>query len=177
MFPKSLSVVLPRQWVGQVAAYGVAGCVILAPVGWTGSGLVAADGNSGAHLHATASATIRGSLAFSTIPACYGCAMGEASLYFPSVVKACQQAYPPPYPPPGTICGPPLAMKRDFLSPGLLAYSLSPTVNGVAETNLVQSATAQVNLFAMEQVSLPQPDVPLETVLLNYFVSITPGYH
>ena len=171
VFPKAVSLTIPRQWAGQVAAYGVAGCVILAPIGWTGSGLVGADGNTAAHLHATAAATIVGSLTFSTIPACYGCAMTEASLYFPSVVKACRQAYPP-----GTDCGPPLTMKRDFLKPGLLAYSLSPTVNGVAETTLVHSALSQVFLFAMEQVSLPQADVPLETVSLNYFVSITPGY-
>ena len=169
VFPKSVTVVVPRQWAGEVAAYGVAGCVLLAPKGWSGSGTLYEDGGGEARLHATSMATISGSLTYQFVSACYGCAMMDASLYFPSLLKACEQAYPP-----GTGCGPPLAMKRDFLKPGLVAYSISPTVNGVAETDLPKGFPGGAT-FAMVQVSLPQADVPLETVLLNYFISVSGG--
>ncbi len=169
VFPKSVTVVVPRQWAGEIAAYGVAGCVLLAPTGWSGSGTLYEDGGGQAQLRATPTAAISGSMTYKFVSACGGCAMADASLYFPSVVEACQQAYGT-----GFGCGPPLAMKRDFLRPGLVAYSISPTVNGVAETDLPKGFPGGAT-FAMVQVSLPRADVPLETVLLNYFISVSGG--
>ena len=171
VFPKTVSLDVPVPWARQVAAYGVSGCwVILAPIGWTGSGEVGVDGTASAHLHATATAAIQGSLLFSAVPACEGCAFAEANLYFPDLGKVCQQAYP------GGDCPSPIPMRRDFLKPGLLAYSLASTVNGVAETTLLHPVGCGP-WFAMEQVSLPPADVPLETVILNYFISITSRYY
>lgn len=180
-YPRKIKVRIPRRWVGEVGAYGVAGVVLLAPSGWTaGDALIAADGSATASLHSRSlgSPGIHGRLEFEQTSACVGCSWDEAGQYFPWVRNHWSQT--------GYDASGPVPLERPGLSEhaigsGLIAYSvhsgaevdLGFRVDGVAHTwlKLVRSQQARGPLFDRLEVALPPEDQGLATVILNYYLA------
>ncbi|MGH7704530.1 MAG: DUF4850 domain-containing protein, partial [Candidatus Dormibacteria bacterium] len=89
----TLKASVPPSLTGQVAAYGVAGAVIVGPAGWTGSGAVGADGSSEFTLSPGGTATGSSSaMVFHYDGGCAGCAWEDASAYFTEVAQALPSA-------------------------------------------------------------------------------------
>ncbi|HUY56641.1 MAG TPA: DUF4850 domain-containing protein [Candidatus Micrarchaeaceae archaeon] len=168
-YPASLRVSLPASLSEQVAAYGVAGTVVLAPAGWTGSGAVGADGSAAFTLYPTGSAPgVGAEIVYQFDGACAGCTWGDASAYFPAVAQALPSTGT------GTAASPPAGLQTESLASGLIGYSLPDSaaglqLNGVAYTNLPASTAMPV--FENLLVTLPTSEHPLATLILNAFVA------
>ena len=168
-YPTTLTVAVPTSFSGEVAAYGVAGTVILGPSGWTGSGQVGVDGSVGFTLSPSGESAGAGSeMVFRFDGACAGCAWSDASAYFPELAAAAPSAGlgSEPTPLPG--------LQTEPLAAGLIGYSLPASlpgdqVEGVAYTNLPAATTDPI--FDSLELTLPAAEHPLATVLLNALVA------
>ncbi len=168
-YPESIRVTAAASFSGQIAAYGVAGTVVVAPTGWTGSGQVGADGSAAFTLLPPGGAGGGGSeLVFQFDGACVGCTWDDASAYFPAVAAAAPAAGMGPAP------SPPTGLRTETISTGLIGYSLPDAtagyqLNGVAFTTL-PAGTADP-IFENLEVSLPTSEHSLATVILNAVVA------
>lgn len=168
-YPASIRVSVPGSFSGELAAYGVAGTVVVGPSGWTGSGQVGADGSSGFTLLPTGASPGAGSeMVYQFDGACVGCAWADASAYFPAVAKATPSAGV------GPASSPPPGLQTEPLAAGLIGYSLPGSnsgyqVNGVAFTNL-PGPTADP-IFESLELTLPTSEHALATVILNAMVA------
>lgn len=168
-YPGVVTVTLPAAFVSHVAAYGVAGTVLIGPAHWTGRGAVGADGGSMATLRPDGGAHGGGArMVFSYDGGCVGCSWSDASAYFPMVARAIGGT--------GQVAeSPPAGLTSVPLGSGIMAYSLPNSAgglqtNGVAYTNL-PSAAASVPVFENLSLTLPETEHPLATVILNAFVT------
>ncbi|MGH7643558.1 MAG: DUF4850 domain-containing protein [Candidatus Dormibacteria bacterium] len=168
-YPASIRVLVPTALAAQIAAYGVAGTVVVGPAGWSGSGQVGADGSASFSLLSPGSAA--GSvpeLVYQFDGACGGCAWGDASAFFPSVAEAAPGAGV------GPASSPPAGLVTEPLANGLIGFSL-PTLNpadqlnGVAYTNLPAGSTDPI--FESLELTLPTTEHVLATVILNALVA------
>lgn len=86
-YPANLSVDVPPQV--QVAAYGAAGHVWLAPPSWTGDAAVGADGSVLVRLFPVGRDGTSGPrVIYSAEVGCAGCKVADAAPYFPEAMKA-----------------------------------------------------------------------------------------
>ena len=169
--PKTVTVALPRRWVGRVWAYW-ADQVVLAPSHWQGSGSVGADGSGSTTLHPAGAKTAGGgSVVLFSDGGCYGCGVDAAARYFPAVHRRWSRYSDAPGTPPPPLVE--LAAER-VLGPGLLAYRLPSRgaleVQGVAFTGLLGKGTS-VPSFVNLETSLPSSDRDLAAVILNYEIA------
>jgi len=182
-YPSTVSVSVPQAWAGQVAAYGVAGVVILAPIGWTESdALVGADGSSRVTLHSTSSSAIQGKISFMQTSASVGDTWDESAQYF-SWVREQWSEYDQTDPTPALRTG----LKEIFKGQQLVTYSVSGgsepgsglEVNGVAHTNIVPGSSQLTEYPGFDQleVMLPSKDHGLATVILRYYLAHENDYY
>ncbi len=174
-YPPTIIVIVPATFASRLAAYGVAGTVVLGPAGWTGGGVVGADGSTGFTLKPTESGSGRQQMVFSYDGGCVGCAWSDASAYFPAVAQAIgAQSLPPESPPSG--------LSSDVLGPGLIAYSLPDPLfgvqaNGVALTTLPgQDNDTVAAVFENLSLTLSANEHSLATVILNAFLDSEDRY-
>lgn len=168
-YPASIRVAVPASFAGEIAAFGVAGTVVVGPAGWTGSGQVGADGSVGFTLLPPGTTPGSGSeLVYRFDGACVGCAWGDASTYFPAVAEAAPSAAV------GPASSPPAGLQTEPLATGLIGYRLPDSspgyqTNGVAYTNLPTGTANPV--FESLQITLPTVQHALASVILNALVA------
>ena len=167
-YPSTVTVSVPPAFVGRVEAYGVAGVVVLAPSGWTGSGTVFGDTSVGFTLYPANGPSSGGAqMVFLYDGGCVGCSWSDASVYFPAVARAIAGAGQ------GAAEQPPAGLSSDTLGPGLIAYSLPDPepglqINGVAFTTLPgQGNGTEQAVFENLSLTLPASEHALATVILN----------
>jgi hypothetical protein len=174
-YPSTVTVRVPRSWEQDLAAYGVAGVVLLAPKGWVEkSALIAADGGTGATLEASKSAAIPGQFAYETSGGGWGNTWSDAAPYFPWVRQDWKKSNL------GFSCpGRPAGLVEQFKGTQQADYSLSRgaearkglRVTGVAQTSLTPSNPSAEGGFDGLEVALPLKDRGLAKVMLDYFVA------
>lgn len=179
-YPAVVHVRVPAQWSHLLAAYGIASVVLIAPNGWTGEGSKGADGSANATLSPeTGSPVPAGSLSYTAIPACYGCALNESSRYFSWARESWSSLS-------GSI-GFPMPPRRPLLhevalAHELLAYQAPSTVdglevNGVAYSSVdrnnagTQACASNCSLFKNEEIALPVSQHSLASAILNAFLA------
>ena len=180
-YPRSVTVRLPRKWAGQVAAYGVAGAVLLAPARWTGQGIGQPErlGSMSAAMHNSVSAAIRGQLRYLDVPD--ERAFSYAASYFPWVRRDWPHirqlvlkfgGFTEPLP--ATISG----LTEHLVGNQVAIYSVASgpevdrglQVNGVVRTTLAPGDYGEPGFDRLE-VALPPSDHALATAILNYYLS------
>jgi hypothetical protein len=168
-YPATIRASVPPSLSGEVAAYGVAGTVVVAPAGWTGSGEVGADGSVVFTLLPTGASPGDGAeMVYQFDGACAGCTWGDASAFFPAVADALPSSGL------GPASSPAAGLQTELLAPGLIGYRLPDAqpgleMNGVAYTNL--PASTDTPIFENLLVTLPAAEHPLATAILNALVS------
>jgi len=168
-YPATIRVTVPHLISGEIAAYGVAGTVVVGPASWTGSGLVGADGSVGFTLAPQGASPGTGAeMVYQFDGACVGCAWSDASAFFPAVAAAALSAGAGPASPP------PIGLQTEPLATGLIGFSLPGStpgyqLNGVAYTNLPGSTADPI--FEELDLSLPTTEHTLATVILNALVA------
>jgi hypothetical protein len=179
-YPTTVSVSVPAEWKGQLAAYGVAGAVILAPVGWTSDdAAVGAGGSARATLHSTNSSSIAGEIIFEQTSASVGDAWDRSAQYFPWVRENWKDSPFPDSPVPNPRAG----LEEYFLNDQHVTYSIANTgpneTNGVAHTYLVAGSSYldEYPGFDRLEVALSSKYRELATVILNYYLAHEFEYH
>lgn len=168
-YPASIRVTVPQSVSGELAAYGVAGTVVVGPASWTGRGQVGADGSAGFTLAPPGVSPGSGAeMIYQFDGACVGCTWGDASAYFPAVAAALPSAGV------GPASSPPPGLQTEPLAAGLIGFSLPDSIsgyqlNGVAYTNLPGSTADPI--FEELELSLPASEHTLATVILNALVA------
>ena len=171
-YPATVKVRMPHSLVHELAAYGVDGVVLLAPVGWTekSASIAWADGGSAATLEAGPDAAMPGQLDYEDDPDCFD-SWSKGALYFPWVRRnwpkesmgfSCPKA--------------PVGLTEHFDGSQLVRYSLRGSskssgdleVSGLAQTAL-SPRNPNTQGFTRLQVSLPHQDVTLATIMLGYY--------
>lgn len=173
LYPATVTVRLPSAWADKVTAYGVDGAVLLAPSGWTGSGIMCTDGGKVATLHASGDSAVAGQLNFEHRG--NGPAVDSAAPYFPGARDYWAQFFgpnsgPPPTARPGLVervVGNKLA-EYHLTSGSLVDDGLQ--VNGVARTTVVRGSSA-IPEFDRLEAALPPSDHALASAILNYYLS------
>lgn len=176
-YPATVRFRVPRDLEHDVAAYGVAGVVVLGPSDWTGTnGLVGVDGSAGFILYPKGERPSGGSpsggpqMGFQYDGGCVGCSWTDASAFFPAVAQAASSGGT------GTSASPPAGLTSETLGPGLIDYSAPvPEVgyqsNGVAFTTLPGQDNETVPaVFEKLGLTFPAAEHPLAEVILDAFV-------
>jgi|GEM_PF-4965611 len=162
-YPSSIAVYLPPSASDQLAAYGVAGMLVVGPGGWTGSGKIGAQGNSFASLHPIETSGPPGPRVAVAVEGT-GTAITDAASYFASAQVADQRAGQ-------SMPAVPAGIRETTIQPGIIAYRLPDTsvglgIDGVASLN--QGSGGAV--FKKMEVTLPLAERNLSTVILDTFI-------
>jgi hypothetical protein len=163
-YSASLSLEVPPQL--EIAAYGAAGHVWLAPPSWTGQGSVGADGGMSVQLHPTASDGVSGSrITYRAVPGCRVCMLGSAAPYFPDALKQFNEEYN-------------RGDKNPVAAPGDLAItrvtshlvtSALPSRNGLLVRGAAFYDSTGDGFYEEVTLTLPIADERLAEFLLKYF--------
>lgn len=175
--PKSsIEVSLPSGYSDRLAAYDGGGIIVVAPLGWTGTGSVGANGNRSIDLQPVSTAS-EGRISVYIASESTGSAVWGAAPFFPWV-RSHWQELGGPFPAPT----PPLGINTTFVTNSLIKYTL-PTTSGGLEINGVAFSNAQDHLkfgvgfeiigvgFEEMEVALPTAQHDLAMVILDTFVS------
>jgi len=167
-YPRSVTVHVPQTLAHDLAAYGVANTVIVAPKGWREvSAVIGADGNEGAALKAGSDASIPGHLQFlSEASGQGGHVSADAAEYFSWVRSkwvSWQYATASPSPAPGLV---EVSATRHQVR-YLLGGNGDLQTSGVAEVFLSSGEISFANL----QVTLPKKDSGMANVMLRFFAA------
>lgn len=165
-YARTITVDAPPQL--QIAAYGVANQVWLAPRSWTGGGTVGVDGNVSVELHPV---TGDSSVSYHLVPACMVCQLGRAAPFFPNAVTEWNRRYNSNGSMP--LTAPSLGLAVSRADSRLARYSL-PDRNGLHVRGVAFYAPDEDGLFAQAEVALPREDDTLSDFLLTYFVAHIP---
>jgi hypothetical protein len=163
-YPANLSVEVPPQL--QIAAYGTAGHVWLAPPSWTGQSSVGADGGVSVQLHPIASDGGSGSvITYRAVPGCRVCMLSSAAPYFPDALKQFNEEY-------NRSDKNPVPVPRDRaitrVTPHLVTYAL-PSGNGLLVRGAVFYDATGDGFYEEVALTLPIADERLAEFLLKYF--------
>ena len=172
-YPASVTLRIAPTWSDQVAAYGAAGIVVLAPRDWTAGGArIGADGSALLTLHGTASAAIQGSLTYFSDGADVGGSWMDGAEYFPWLRAHWASSGFGSLPTPKARSG----LRIDFIGKRLISYTIATAkkgakfqVSGVAHTSLMPGKRTYPSFDRLE-VKLPASDHGLAIDILNYFV-------
>lgn len=134
---------------------------ILAPASWTR--WQAGIGANGTIAFTMADATGKSSLSFYASPVCYGCALGAASIYFPTAAKEFKKEFETDY----NSTNVPLQRVQKNANTVLFQYQLPQQykTNGVAKYNPNTD-----DLFQSLKVTVPPKDEILARTMLNFFL-------
>jgi hypothetical protein len=166
-YPASISVeASPRV---QVAAYGGAGQVWLAPRSWTGHASEGVDGSTTVELYPVGEDGTSGpQISYTVIPACVGCMEGAAAPYFPEALKQWNEDYNKDGTNPARI---PRNLKITRISPCLVTYALPNEHGLLVRGGAFYGPSDPTGDARYEGVSLmlPPADERLAEFLLRYF--------
>jgi hypothetical protein len=167
-YPQVIEVAVPSSLKDSVSAYGVGEKILIAPKNWTGKGSIGADGTKNIILHPPAAENERKSpyVLVEEVPACVGCAYGEAAYYFEEAKKIYEKEFPAPL-------NIPEGLEVSPLSPNLARYSLPDTperikVKGVAYFKEDNNQP----YFTKMEIGLSKEEEDLAEFLLNTFISL-----
>jgi hypothetical protein len=150
----------------QLAAYGAARQVWLAPRSWTGAGAVGADGNISFHLYPIGSDGSSGpNITYASISACVGCMLSRAALYFPEALTQWNEEYNADGKNPVAVRGD-LAVTK--VTPQLVTYKL-PNEDNLLVRGAAFYDTRGDAFYAEARLTLPAADDRLAEFLLKYF--------
>jgi hypothetical protein len=180
-YPTRISAPIPAEWAQQVAAYGVAGIVILAPKGWTASDAgIGANGTSGLMLQSTGSSAIAGTLEYEQTAGRVVAGWDRAAQYFSWVHDQWRDSGLPdelsdsglPNDPPDLRPG----MVATIISRQLIKYRIAPNdnagegeVNGIARTGI--GVDGDGDSFVRLEVVLPPDARDLATAILDFYMA------
>ncbi|HVN26361.1 MAG TPA: prepilin-type N-terminal cleavage/methylation domain-containing protein [Candidatus Paceibacterota bacterium] len=166
-YPKKISIGVPPEFAGQIAAYGVAGKVWLGPAGWTGSGSEGQDGSLEVNLYPSGeSATSGPHVSYENIPACSNCMLYAAGTYFPAARQEEAGTYPYAT---STI---PQGLVVSTVSPTLVTYEL-PNQNGLLTRGVAyyDPHNDPLGFYYLEATYvLPQSQADLANALVQAFI-------
>jgi hypothetical protein len=175
-YPAAVERRVPLRQAALLSAYGVAGRIFLAPRGWTGRGVMAANNGVVATLSAgTGSGTPGGRLEYQWEETCWGCAAGDAAQYFPWPRAHWNEIRVAEVPLPQAR----RLLHKVYLTLRQLAYRAPDTADGLEVDGLVYSSidgrpdtasTPRYPLFERVEVALPASLHNLATTMLNPFV-------
>jgi len=173
-YPSSVDVSDAAGFANQIAAYGAAHNVWIAPQGWTGEGSVSTDGNLGVTLYPPGGSADSGQrVSYYEIPGCGGCMLDSAAPYFASAMQQynlednTDGSEPIPVPQGLTVTP---------ISSTLVTYTL-PDEGNLYEGTLSVSGVVYYNPdnqnvpFAEAEFFLPTSDAPLANFLSQTFIS------
>lgn len=165
-YPKVIEVKDAAPFADRIAAYGAAYHVWIAPKGWTGSAVVGADASTLVTLYpANGSAKSGPRLRYVDSGGCAGCALGEASPYFPSAKQAWKESFEGETPD-----ARPRGIKLIRVSPTLAMYAL-PEANDLLCRGAVYFMPPNEDFFARVEFFLPDTDAKLLKFLVDTAVS------
>lgn len=149
-----------------IAAYGAAGDEWLAPIGWTGQGVVGVDGGINVELHPVGDQTASGArISYTVIPACLGCILSNAARFFPEAFRQWTEEYDRDGKNPISV---PAGLKTATAGPHLVAFEL-PREGGLIVRGEAFYDAAVEPRYEEIHMSLPEADKELADFLLNYF--------
>lgn len=170
--PSSVTVTIPNQWVGLVGAYW-ADQVVLAPAGWTGRGIVGADGSESLALYPPGGSASSGQrITLVSDGACVGCGDWDAAQYFSAISDNWSQyAVIPNQAPPPTV----QVLSEFSISADMIGYRMPNTpsgleINGVVYSGLVDQAVNVATTFENVRAYLPAADHSMATLILNWAI-------
>jgi hypothetical protein len=178
-YPPSIDATIPKRWVDKVAAYGVAGVIVIAPSEWT-----TADGYYCVDLKSTDLSSIPGTLHCDQTAGRVVAAWMRAAEYFPWVHDQWKDRGLPselrdvgmPDDPPELRPGMAITMTNQHL----MRYRIAPTgdqgeVNGVARTGI--GVENDGDSFYWLEVTLPTDAADLAAAILDFYLAHEDDYN
>jgi hypothetical protein len=166
-YPSTVSVEAPPQL--QLAAYGAAGHVWLAPRSWTGHGGVGVDGNIFVQLYPVGGNGVAGQrVTYTVMAACERCMFSSAAPYFPEALKQWNEEFNRDGRNPVAF---PIEMVSSQIRPHLVHYNL-PEENGLPVHGAAfydPSGDGGDPFYEEVRMVLPETDKRLTEFLLKYF--------
>jgi hypothetical protein len=164
-YPATVNVEVPSQL--QIAAYGAAGRVWLAPSSWTGAGSVGVDGNVFVNLTPTGGNSASGPrIAYMAMPACTSCILSRAAVYFPDALEQWNTNFNSDRKNP--IARPADGLLLSRLGPHLVQYGL-PSENGLPVRGAAFYDPSGDRFYEEVRLVLPETDERLVEFLVKYF--------
>jgi len=167
-YPDNITVNTIIVTADKLGAYGLAGGVWLAPKGWTGQGLLGADGSSQIDLYQQGGSKSYGArISYSEIPACVGCMVDAAAPYFSSATLEYNKGnfgeVAPLIIPSGLVA--------TSISPTLITYTL-PNENGLSVRGVVyyNPNNNYANPFLEAKFFLPSSESDVLDFLVKNFI-------
>ncbi len=169
-YPQNISVTAPKKIYDQLAAYGTAYQVRLAPKLWTGDGGSGVDGGSSIYLY-----PLGGSMKFGPhifyrgIPACIGCMVDAAAPFFSSATSSYNESVNQGYSNEITI---PTGLQVTPISKTLITYTL-PNKNGLLTHGVVYYNPGNDTIdpyFTSAEFVLPENQTSLADFLSKAFI-------
>lgn len=168
-YPKIINVSVPQDYDNELAAYGASSEVVIAPKGWLGSGMVAADGNRTVELKSQGGVWGTGSkidlfiASTGTNNALFG-----AAPYFPWVRQHWSDLSKEQMPKAAIMESTPLTSK-------LIKYSLKNPPEGYMVSGIVYSDASdhlkdQFWSFVQMEITYPASQKDFANAILNIFV-------
>ncbi len=169
-YPSSIPVVIPPSLADKIAAYGEAGYVFLGPKGWTGEGLVGADGNTSINLYPSSDLSEKApGVSIFIASTGTGVALDEATPYFSWVQMHWQELGR------GFPLGPsPAGIQINPISPHLVRFSFPNTPEGlerygIAFSNAQDHQKDMMWAFERITVNLPSSQRDLGNFLIEWY--------
>lgn len=169
-YPDNADVIAAQPLADKIEAFGAAFHIWIGPKGWTGHAGAGVDGTTSTYLYPVDGSDSSGPrINYYVIPACVGCILSAAAVYFPDAMKGWDDEFNRDGKIPITV---PPRLKVTRLSPTLVLYSL-PDVNGlrVGGVAYYNSGGEESDAsFLSAQFAMRPQDSTLTTFLLNTFI-------
>lgn len=169
-YPTEIKLPVPEELSEQVAAYGVAGEVVIGPADWTGYGKVGANGNIVIKLYPLKSSSKKGPQVTLFIPSSgTNNVFYAAAPFFSNIQEFCleEKIYSKPLPTP-------YGLKSDFVTDKLNRYTLAQTdgllVFGAAYQDVEDHLDDMIWSSYNMEVTLPVEQQDLGEFLLDFFI-------
>lgn len=164
-YPSTVSVEAPSEL--QLAAYGTAGRVWLAPRSWTGHGGVGVGGNIFVQLYPVGGNGVAGQrVTYTVMTACEVCMLSSAAPYFPEALKRWNEERNRDGRNP--VAFPAIEILSSRIGPHLVHYGL-PEENGLPVHGAAFYDPSGDAFYEEVRLVLPQTDERLAEFLLKYF--------
>jgi len=169
-YPANVAVPGADSFRDQLAAYGAAYEVWVAPKGWTGLGDKGADGNTVAHLHpANGNDSVGPHITYYAIPACQGCILWSAAQYFANARKDYDEEFNNDH---SSDINPPAGITMTQLSPRLVVWSL-PDTNGLLRKGVAYYSDEGDPFYTEASFYLPTNQDKVAEFLVRNFIRYT----
>jgi len=168
-YPKNVDAKGGGKFFKQIAAYGAAYHIWIGPKEWTGEGASGVDGTLSVNLFPpNGSDSVGPHINYYEVPACVGCMLSAAALYFPDAMQNWNSQFNDDGSDSIRI---PNGLKITTISSRLLTYTL-PDRNGLAVRGVAYyDSTMESNLpFAQAEFTYSRQDSTLIEFLLQSFI-------